>query len=292
MQLVDEEQDLALGLADLLQHSLQPLLKFAPVLGAGDQRPHVQGEDGLVLEPLGHIAPDDPLGQTLGDGGFAHAGLADEHRVILGLAGEDADDVSDLVVPADHRVQLVLPRPLHQVGAVFGQRVVGALRIVPGDRGGLDLAQLRGKGVFGDAVVGKDALHRRGGGGKNADHQMLHGGILVPHGLGGLLGGIDRPVGVGGEIDGVGIAHLGQLTDGAVQLRQHGVAVHAHFAQQRGDQSPVLVDQRIEQMLRRNIVVAILLGHGLCGLDGLERLARIGFSVHRNTPNSNEEMKK
>ena len=36
-------------------------------------------------------------------------GLADEHGVVLGLAGEDADGAADLVVAADHRVELALP---------------------------------------------------------------------------------------------------------------------------------------------------------------------------------------
>ncbi len=133
-------------------------------------------------------------------------------------------------------------------------------------------------------MVGEDALDGRGGSGKNTDHQVLHGGVLVPHGFGGLFGGVDGPVGVGGEVDGVHVPHLGQLADGAVQLGQHGVSVHAHFAQQRGDQSPVLVHQGVEQMLRRDILVVVLLGHGLGGLDGLQALLGIGFSVHTNTP--------
>ena len=35
VQLVDEGDDLALGVGDLLQHGLEPLLELAPVLGAG-----------------------------------------------------------------------------------------------------------------------------------------------------------------------------------------------------------------------------------------------------------------
>ncbi len=50
VQLVDEQDDPALRLAHLVQDGLQPLLKFAPVLGAGNQAAHVQGEDGLVFQ--------------------------------------------------------------------------------------------------------------------------------------------------------------------------------------------------------------------------------------------------
>ena len=52
---------------------------------------------------VGHVPPDNPLGQPFGDGGFAHAGLADEHRVVFGFAGQDPDHVADLIVPSDNR---------------------------------------------------------------------------------------------------------------------------------------------------------------------------------------------
>ena len=42
VQLVDEQDDLALGVDDLLEDGLQPLLELAAVLRAGDQRAHVE----------------------------------------------------------------------------------------------------------------------------------------------------------------------------------------------------------------------------------------------------------
>ncbi len=197
MQLVDEEDDPAFGLADLLQHGLEPLLKFAAVLRAGDKRAHVEREDGLVLESLRHVPAHDALGEPLGDGRLADARLADQHGVVLGLAREDADDVADLVVAPDHGVKLVVAGALHEVGAVFGERVVGALWVVPGDGGGLHLAERRREGGFRDAVLGEDALDRRGGRGENADHQVLNGGVLVAHGFGGAFGGVEGSVGLG-----------------------------------------------------------------------------------------------
>ena len=80
----------------------------------------------LSFREAGTSPLHDPLGQPLGDGGLAHAGLADEHRVVLALAAQDTDDVADFVVPADDRIQLVGPGPLHQVGAVLLQGVVGS----------------------------------------------------------------------------------------------------------------------------------------------------------------------
>ena len=132
VQLVDEQQDAPLGGLDLGQHGLEPLLELAAVLGAGDQRAHVEGEDGLVAQPLGHVAADDPLGQALDDGGLADTGVADEHRVVLGLARQDLDHPADLGVPADDRVELAGAGVGDQVAAVLLQRLVGDL----GDGGG------------------------------------------------------------------------------------------------------------------------------------------------------------
>ena len=42
VQLIDEEDDAALALADFLEHGFEPFLKFAAVLGARDQRAHVE----------------------------------------------------------------------------------------------------------------------------------------------------------------------------------------------------------------------------------------------------------
>ena len=91
VQLVDEEDDLALGLGDFLEDGLQPLLELAAVLRAGDERAHVERDDLLVLQALGHVAADDALRQPLDDGGLADAGLADEHRVVLRAARQHLD---------------------------------------------------------------------------------------------------------------------------------------------------------------------------------------------------------
>ena len=49
VQLVDERDDLALAVGDLLQDGLQPLLELAAVLGAGDHRAEVERDQPLVL---------------------------------------------------------------------------------------------------------------------------------------------------------------------------------------------------------------------------------------------------
>ena len=111
VQLVDEQDDLALRVGDLLEHRLQPLLELAAILRAGDQRAHVEGDDPLVLQALGHVAADDAAGQAFDDRGLADAGLADEHRIVLRAARQHLDDAADLLVAADHRIELASCAP-------------------------------------------------------------------------------------------------------------------------------------------------------------------------------------
>ena len=128
VQLVDEQQDLALGGQYLVEDGLEPLLELAAVLRAGDEGAHVQGEDGLVAQSLGHVTVVDPLSQTLHDGGLPDPGLTDQHRVVLALAGQDLNSATYLRVPADHRLQPVGGRVRDEVTTVLGEGLVGALR--------------------------------------------------------------------------------------------------------------------------------------------------------------------
>src|SRR6185436_7041291 len=70
VQLVDEEDDLALRLRDLLEDGLEAVLELAAVFGSRDQRPEVEGDELLVLERLRHVAGDDAPGSPMSTGLF------------------------------------------------------------------------------------------------------------------------------------------------------------------------------------------------------------------------------
>ena len=116
VQLVDEQDDVAAGL-DLLQHLLEALLEVAAVAAAGDERAEVERVELLVVQRLGHVVADDVLGEALDDGGLADAGLADQHRVVLGAAAEHLHDPLDLALAPDDRVELLLAGELGEVAA-------------------------------------------------------------------------------------------------------------------------------------------------------------------------------
>ncbi len=132
VQLVYKEDNLAVAVLHILQHRFQTLLKFSPVLCAGHQRAHIQGKYFLVLQPLWYVSSDNPLCQPFHYRSLTHAGLADENRIVFRFPGKDTDDVSDLGIPADDRVQFLISGLLHQFLAVFLQGVIGCLRVVAG----------------------------------------------------------------------------------------------------------------------------------------------------------------
>ena len=130
---------------DLGEHGLQPLLELAAIFGAGDQRAEIERQHLLVLEALRHVAIDDAVRQALDDGGLADARLADQHGIVLGAAGEHLDGAPDLLVAADHRIELPLGGGLGEIAGVALQRIIGLLGA--GRIRGAALAQIVDGGV-------------------------------------------------------------------------------------------------------------------------------------------------
>ena len=119
-----------------LEHGLEPLLELAAVLRAGEQGADVERDHAAVAQRLGHVAGDDALGEALDDRGLADAGVADQDRVVLGPPREHLDHAADLLVAADHRVELarlglgrqVAAELLERLGRVLGVGRVGHVR--------------------------------------------------------------------------------------------------------------------------------------------------------------------
>ena len=289
VQFINEEDDLAFALLDLVQNALQALLKFAPVLGTGHQSAHVQAEHLAVLQVVGHIAPHDPLGKALGDGGFAHAGLADQAGVVLALPAQNADDVPDFLVTADHRVQLVLLGQAYQLLTVLLQYVVGVFGVVAGHplvaaQGG----QLVQEVVLVDGEGPEQVAGRPVGGFQNAQEHMLHTDVFILHGSGLLLGSIQGLVGILADVDlirvAAGAAHVGQLLH--LFLGGHGKSrgLYAHALQQLGDKAVFLAGQSRQQMLRLQRLVLMFNGKALGILQSLHGFLCELVGVHKQQP--------
>ncbi len=75
----------------------------------------------LSRKQFRHVAAGDLLRQAFDDRGFADAGFAEQHRIILRPAAEHLDDALDFVVAADHRIELALLRQFREVTAKGAQ---------------------------------------------------------------------------------------------------------------------------------------------------------------------------
>ena len=96
------------------------------------QPAHVQREDAQIRERGRHVAQLDQARQPLGDRGFAHAGVADQDRVVLVAPAQDLLHARQLLRAADQRIDLPrLARRLRSVAyraSAFGSR---PRRVVP-----------------------------------------------------------------------------------------------------------------------------------------------------------------
>ena len=147
VELVDEQNHLAVCAGDLLQDGLQALFELAPVLGTRQERAHIQRHDALALDSIGHVAGHDAVGQAFDDGGLAHTGVPDEDRVVLAPARENLHHAANLLITADDGVELSGFGFLGQIGGVLLEGFKGGLGILARDtaapahlsQGGVDL---------------------------------------------------------------------------------------------------------------------------------------------------------
>ncbi len=116
MQLVNK-QNHVLGPADFVHDGLDPFLKLAAVLRAGDHEREVEGNQPFVAQQFGHIAGRNFLGQSLNDGRFANAGFAQKHRIVLCAPAENLNHPFNLVFASDDRVHVPFAGNLGEVAA-------------------------------------------------------------------------------------------------------------------------------------------------------------------------------
>ncbi len=137
VQLIHEQQNIA-AVNDLRNDPLDPLLKFAPVLGASHHSCHIQRHHALSAHRLRHILLLDPLCESFYDGSLAHARLTDQAGVILRTTAENLDQPLDLRFSSDRHIQTVIGCQPGQIPAILIQHwrrahavTVGCLLCLP-----------------------------------------------------------------------------------------------------------------------------------------------------------------
>ncbi|MOA18091.1 hypothetical protein D3C78_1383790 [compost metagenome] len=106
MGFIDEQNDRFGRGLHILDHLAQALFEFAFHAGAGLQQADVQAAQLDVLERRRHVASDDAQGEPFDHGGLADTGFTGKDRVVLPASHEDIDQLADLFVTADDRVEL------------------------------------------------------------------------------------------------------------------------------------------------------------------------------------------
>ena len=260
VQLVDEEDDLAPRLADLLHHLLHALFELAAVLGAGDEGRQVELHHPLVPEDLGDVPADDPLGQALGDRGLADARLADQGRIVLGAAGEHLDDALDLAVAPDHGVQLAVARVLREVPPELVER--GGLARLLGGGGGASFPE-QGDDQRADALeIGARRFEHAGGDAvalaDQAEQEVFGADVVVREAPSFVQRELEDPLGPGRERDFL-VRRTLAAPDGALDLRPDALEVDVQGLQHlAGDPFAVANDPEEEVLGADRAVVEAL----------------------------------
>ncbi len=250
MELVDEKNDLALGLDDLVEDGLEAIFELASIFRAGDERAHVEHDDLLVLETFGHILVDDASGQAFDDGGLADAGLADEYRVVFGAPRKHLNYAADLFVASNDRIELAALRQLGEIASIFLECLVFRFGVLIGHAlRAADLRQHFEDPIFRDAVLLQNSGGRRPAAfPDDCQKHMLRADEVVfqPGGFGfGRLGHLSHAGRQRGLRSAVGRRLLRQLI---AQLCCNRPGLDVHLAQQGRYDSVSLLQQREQQM--------------------------------------------
>ena len=280
---IDEQHDIAAFGAHFVEHAFQPFFELAAIFGASDQRAHVQRHQPLVFQAIGHVAIGDAQRQAFGDRGLAHAGLTDQHRVVLGAAGEHLDGAADFLVTADHRIKLASPRRLGQVAGIFLQRiktVFGAGRI---SRAALaDAVDGFVQRLRGDAGTFQRLAGFGGGGERQRNQQPFDGDNAVAGLHRHLLGGIEHAhrIIVPRQALRAAARYLGDLGQRLIGELQCGGRRAASRLDQAGSVALLIFQQGFQHMFGRHALVVVADCNRLRRLQ--EPLGAIGefFDVH------------
>ncbi len=286
---IHKEDDRPGGFGDLFENGLEALFELAAILGAGYQGAHIELHQAFAFQAFWNIAVDHALRQPFNDGGFTHAGVADESRVVLGAPGEDLDDPADLLITPDDRIHLALASQGSQVTAVFFESLVGGFGILRGNT-------LRATHVFQsleDGILGQAILHQAAALSALGERQqnVLGRDVIVLHGAGMALGG-------GQNIScRAGKPHFGsravdtraglQVT---LQVVPQGQWAACHLGDDGGSHAVFLLQQGQKQVGRFDRLVIEALRQALRAQHGFLRFLGIFVQVH-NREKENRDLR-
>ena len=187
VQLVDEGNDLPLGLLDLVEDGLEALLKLAAVFSPGNHGGQIQRDDATPFERVGNVPGDDALSQPLDDGSLADPRFTDKDRVVLSASRQHLDDAANLLVTTNDGVELAGTGALGEIDGVLGESRFASLGLLGGDTTvSTTFIEGRREGVGLEAEPCQAVLDV-GGNRRQRNKKMLGSDEGIAHGLGTVL---------------------------------------------------------------------------------------------------------
>ena len=129
MHLIDKEDDIAIGMAHLVEDRFEALFKLAAIFCTRNQRAHIKAHQGAAFKAVGHIAIGNAQREPFGNRGLARTRLTDDRGVVFGTPCKDLDRTADFFIAPDHGVELAIARGFREVAGELLHRVIGAFSV-------------------------------------------------------------------------------------------------------------------------------------------------------------------
>ena len=129
VQLVDEQDDLPVGLLHFAQHSLQAVFEFTTILSTGKHGGKIERNKLTIFQAGRNVARNNSLGQTFDNCRLAYAGLTNKHRVVLRTTGKNLNRTTNLLGATDYWVKLAVACLLGKVLAILLQHLELGFRL-------------------------------------------------------------------------------------------------------------------------------------------------------------------
>ena len=288
MQFIDKQDNAAFAFLDFIQNGFQSFLEFTAVLGTCDQGTQIQRKDFPVFQICRHIAANDSQCQTLGNCRFTDTRFTDQHRIVFRLSGKDSNDVSNLVISANDRIQFSGTGTFYQILPVFCQHIVSFFRILIGNTlVAANFHQCRKECILSHGERFQHVLQFFAHGIEQAQYQMFYRYEIIFHAGSFFFCLPQCTVYVLRYIDLVCLptasGYCRQIINGVFQLNLYVIDRHAHFLKQLRNQTALLLQQSTQQVYLFDLLVLVLHCKTICSLNRFQRLLCQFLCVHENS---------
>ena len=281
MKLVNKENNVSLALFHFLQNCLQTFLKLASVLGSCYKRAHVQSKNLFVFQSFRNVSGNDSLSQSFNGCCFTDARLTDQNRIVLCLTGKNPDNVANLRITANYRVQLLVAGFFHQILSIFIKSIIGCFRVVADYPLISPYCGKRLKEAFsGDSKFIKNLLHAGARLLQKRQKQMLYRNVLVSHSSCFVFCADKRFIQVLSEPE-ISAAYLYPGIQGFFYCINKIFLIDLHLINKLENQAVLLTEKSIQKMLLLHFLIAVFIGNLFQILNSLYGFLCKFTDIHR-----------